>query len=130
MRALASALAAGRIGKLRHIIASDKGYYGGYGLMNIGTHLVNNLLELCGRCRAVSAVALTAGRPISPQDVVPAPSGMGFIAGWARTAAAEPLSHPCVLHWRSSGHDNCAAGRRQKFNGSAVRGQARASPRP
>jgi predicted dehydrogenase len=86
MRALASALAAGRIGKLRHIIASDKGYYGGYGLMNIGTHLVNNILHLAGHCRAVSAVATTGGRPITPQDVLPSPSGMGFIAGESITA--------------------------------------------
>ena len=69
------------MGRLRHIIASDKGYYGGYGLMNIGTHLVNNILHFAGHCRSVSATATTAGRPITPHDVLPSPSGMGFIAG-------------------------------------------------
>ena len=54
---------------------------GGYGFMNIGTHLVNNILHFAGHCRSVSAIALTAGKPITPQDVVPSPSGMGFIAG-------------------------------------------------
>ena len=54
---------------------------GGYGLMNIGTHLVNNILHFAGHCRSVSATATTAGRPITPHDVLPSPSGMGFIAG-------------------------------------------------
>ena len=52
--------------------------------MNIGTHLVNNLLELAGRCRSVSATATTGGRAITPEDVVPAPSGMGYIGARAR----------------------------------------------
>jgi predicted dehydrogenase len=82
LRAVAHQLARGRVGKLRHLFASDKGYYGGYGLMNIGTHLVNNLLELAGRCRTVSATATVGGRAITPHDVVAAPSGMGFIGKW------------------------------------------------
>ena len=86
LRTIKHALAAGRIGKLRHIIASDKGYYGGYGLMNIGTHLVNNMLEIAGHVRRVAAVATTGGRPITPHDVLPAPSGMGVIAGENITA--------------------------------------------
>jgi predicted dehydrogenase len=76
LRTVQRELAAGRIGKLRHIVASDKGYYGGYGLMNIGTHLVNNMLGL----------ATTGGRPITPHDVLPSPAGMGIIAGENITA--------------------------------------------
>eukprot|EP01050_Picozoa_sp_SAG11_P014434 SAG11_NODE_1780_length_4264_cov_3.335654_1_plen_451_part_00 len=86
LRTVQRELAAGRIGKLRHIFASDKGYYGGYGLMNIGTHLVNNMLGLAGHVRSVTAVATTGGRPITPHDVLPSPSGMGIIAGENITA--------------------------------------------
>ena len=89
MQAMARALREGRIGTLRHIVASGKGYYGGYGLMNIGTHLLNGVLELAGPCRRVTASALTDGRPITPGDVVPSPSGMGTIAGEHITAVLE-----------------------------------------
>ncbi len=41
LQAVARAHWEGRIGSLRHVIASGKGYYGGYGLMNIGTHVLN-----------------------------------------------------------------------------------------
>ena len=60
MRAMARAYAAGRIGKLRYIYASDKGYYGGYGLMNIGVHLLNYVIKFAGHCRSLTATALTA----------------------------------------------------------------------
>lgn len=86
MRAVKKAFLEGRIGELRYVTASDKGYYGGYGLMNIGTHLINAMLELTGPCREVSAVALTGGRPITPEDVRQAPAGMGAIAGEHITA--------------------------------------------
>jgi len=89
MRAVAQALREGRIGKLHYLTASGKGYYGGYGLMNIGTHLLNSLLELGGPCRRVSAIALTDGRPITPADVLQSPSGMGTIAGEHITATLE-----------------------------------------
>ena len=89
LRAVASAVRDGRIGELRHMVASGKGYYGGYGLMNIGTHLINDMLELAGHCRRVTANALTDGHPIRPEDVVPSPSGMGTIAGEHITATLE-----------------------------------------
>ena len=87
MRTLAKALEEGRIGELRHIWASGKGYYGGYGLMNIGTHSLNNILKFGGRCRSVTAQLSTDGHPITPENVVPSPSGMGTIAGENITAA-------------------------------------------
>lgn len=93
LRAVAQALGEGRIGSVRYLTASDKGYYGGYGLMNIGCHLINNLLELAGPCRGVSAVALTGDRLITPEDVVQSPLGMGTIAGEHITA---------VLHFDES----------------------------
>ncbi|MCB0127396.1 MAG: Gfo/Idh/MocA family oxidoreductase [Caldilineaceae bacterium] len=89
IRAVTEALRAGRIGKLHYLTASGKGYYGGYGLMNIGTHLINSLLEFTGPCRRVAAVATTAGRPITPADVLQSPSGMGIIAGEHITATLE-----------------------------------------
>ncbi|MCY3722471.1 MAG: Gfo/Idh/MocA family oxidoreductase, partial [Candidatus Poribacteria bacterium] len=41
MQALSQAFDAGKIGDLRYMYGSGKGYYGGYGLMNIGTIGVN-----------------------------------------------------------------------------------------
>lgn len=89
MRAVSKAVKEGRIGKLRHICVSGKGYYGGYGLMNIGTHLINYVLEVAGHCKRVSASALTDGKPIGPEDVLPSPGGMGSIAGEHITATLE-----------------------------------------
>lgn len=86
LRALASVYEAGKIGELRYIYASGKGYYGGYGLLNIGTHLLTHVTKFGGHCRRVSAQATTAGRPITPEDVVPSPSGMGTMAGEYITA--------------------------------------------
>lgn len=89
MQAVAKALAEGRIGSLRHIHAHGKNYYGGYNLMNIGTHIINNMLKVAGPCRSVVATATTAGRPIAPTDVVPSPQGMGTIAGEHITATLD-----------------------------------------
>ena len=89
MRTVAQAVADGRIGQLRQVNASGKGYYGGYGLMNIGTHSLNSMMKLTGRCRRVFATAITDGRPITPDSVVPSPSGMGTIAGESISAHLE-----------------------------------------
>ena len=89
MSAMSRALTEGRIGKLRYIQASGKGYYGGYGLMNIGTHLLSYITKFAGHCRRVSAIALTDGWPITPYDVVPSPQGMGTIAGEHITATLQ-----------------------------------------
>ena len=83
------AFAEGRIGQLRYIYGGGKGYYGGYGLMNIGTHMLNSILKFSGHCRSVVATALTDGHSITPHDVVPSPSGMGTIAGENITANLE-----------------------------------------
>lgn len=93
MRAITLAVAQGRIGELRHMSATGKGYYGGFELMNIGTHTINLMLALTPRCRHVTAVATAAGRPITPQDVRWAPQGMGAIAGEHITAALH-FDHP------------------------------------
>ena len=84
-----AALDEGRIGRLRYIYASGKGYYGGYGVMNIAVHTLNFVTKLAGPCRSVSATAVTNGRSITPEDVVPSPSGMGTIAGENITAVLE-----------------------------------------
>ena len=86
LQAVKRALQMGHIGRLRQIVGSGKGYYGGYGLMNIGTHSINAMLELTGHCRRVWADIRTNGKPIEPKDVLPAPSGMGTIAGEDITA--------------------------------------------
>jgi predicted dehydrogenase len=89
MRALLRLVEDGRVGQIHHIEANCKGYYGGFGLMNLGTHLINAFLTLAGHCRSVVASATTAGRPITPEDVVPSPVGMGTIAGERITATLE-----------------------------------------
>ena len=81
MRAMARAYDEGRIGQLRYLYACSKGYYGGYGLMNIGVHQLNDLITFAGHCRSLTATALTDGHLITPEDVVPSPNGMGTIAG-------------------------------------------------
>ena len=80
-QAINHAYQAGQIGELRYIYASGKGYYGGFGLMEIGTHLLTHVIKFGGDCRSVTAYATTRGRPITPQDVLPAPRGNGIIAG-------------------------------------------------
>lgn len=89
MRAVRSALAAGRIGSVRYLHGSGKGYHGGYGLMNIGTHTVNNMLAVAGACRALSAACLSDGHPVGPHDAVEAAGGMGLVAGEHITAVLE-----------------------------------------
>ncbi len=80
---------AGDIGELRHIYASGKGYYGGFGLMEIGTHLLTHMIKFGGDCRSVTAHATTRGRSITPNDVLPAPRGNGIIAGDNVTASLQ-----------------------------------------
>ena len=81
MRAMALALEEGRIGELRHMNAGSQGYYGGYGILNVGGHLLSDMTKVAGYVRSVVATASTDGRPITPADVVPSPNGMGTIAG-------------------------------------------------
>ncbi len=89
MNAIFNAIQAGKIGELRHLNASGKGYYGGYGLMNIGTHAVNAMLRVTGRCKSVTALALTGGHRATPEDVIPAAGGMGTVLGERITATLE-----------------------------------------
>ena len=89
MVAVKESVSNGLIGEPIHILASGKGYYGGYGLMNIGTHLLNGTIGIAGHCSAVTAVAVTAGHPVEPEDVVHAPNGMGPIVGERITATLE-----------------------------------------
>ena len=80
---------AGEIGELRYIYASGKGYYGGFGLMEIGTHLLTSMIKYGGHCQSLTAHATTRGRPITPRDVLPAPRGNGTIAGDHVTATLQ-----------------------------------------
>lgn len=89
MRGLIGALEAGRIGQLRHVQGSGKGYYAGYGLMNIGTHMLTNMSAVAGPCRSVMAAGAVAGRRVAPEDVLMAPGGMGVVTGERLTAVLE-----------------------------------------
>ena len=88
-RAAAAAVADGLIGDVIHASARGKGYYGGYGIMNIGCHLLTGAQAFLGRCRRVTASLRTDGRPITPDDVVPSPNGMGTVAGERVSAELE-----------------------------------------
>ena len=88
-RAAAAAVADGLIGEVVHALARGKGYYGGYGIMNIGCHLLTGAQAFLGRCRRVTASLRTDGRPIAPGDVVRSPNGMGTIAGERLSAELE-----------------------------------------
>ena len=79
IRTMLQALQSGRIGEVRFINGSGKGYYAGYGIMNIGTHVLTNMIKFGGHVQSVTATALTDGHLITPEDVVPSPSGMGTI---------------------------------------------------
>lgn len=88
-RAAVTAVADGLIGQIVHVLARGKGYYGGYGIMNIGCHLLTGAQAFVGRCRRVTASLRTGGRPVTPDDVVPSPNGMGTIAGERLSAELE-----------------------------------------
>ena len=81
IKAITRALNAGKIGELRYMYGSGKGYYGGYGLMNIGTHMLNNMLHFGKRCESVVAHLTTGGKSITPTDVVPSPRRHGGNCG-------------------------------------------------
>lgn len=89
IQAMSNAYNAGKIGGLRYMYGSGKGYYGGYGLMNIGTHMLNNMLHFGKRCKSVVSHLTTGGKSVTPEDVVPSPSGMGTIAGEYITATLQ-----------------------------------------
>lgn len=88
-QAISRVYQAGGIGELRYIYASGKGYYGGFGLMEIGTHLLTSMIKFGGHCQSVAAHATTRGRSITPRDVLPAPRGNGTIVGDKVTATLE-----------------------------------------
>ena len=71
------------------IHSSNKGYYGGYGLINIGTHKVNDMFKLAGPCRSVVSQATTNGCHITPHDVRQSLGGMGTIVGQHITATLQ-----------------------------------------
>ena len=89
MRAIVRALEAGQIGEVQHIHGYGKAYYGGYDLMNIGTHMINMILKVAGPCRAISATAKTGGGNITRDDVLHSPLGMGTIVGERLSAILE-----------------------------------------
>jgi len=72
---------AGEIGPLTSIKIRGKGYYGGYDMLNIGTHLLNATRRFAGDARSVVALCETGGRPTRAEDIVEGPYGFGLIAG-------------------------------------------------
>lgn len=80
-RKLQAMVRGGAIGDVKSVFLRGKGYYGGYELMNIGTHRFNAALAILGHPTSVLAHLTTGGRETAPEDVVLAPGGMGAIAG-------------------------------------------------
>ena len=89
IQAVANVLDEGKIGELRYIYACGKGYYAGYGLMNIGTHVINNMLRFGGHCRSVVTQATAGGRQLTLEDVIPSPAGMGTVVGEYTTSTLQ-----------------------------------------
>lgn len=89
IEAVAKTFDEGKIGELRYMYACGKGYYAGYGLMNIGTHVVNNMLRFGGHCKSVVTQATAGGRELKPEDVLPSPAGMGTVAGEYTTSTLQ-----------------------------------------
>ena len=89
IQTVAKTLDEGKIGELRYIYACGKGYYAGYGLMNIGTHVVNNMLRFGGHCKSVVTQATAGGRELIPEDVLTSPAGMGTVTGEYTTSTLQ-----------------------------------------
>ena len=89
MKAVKAAMGEGKIGQLQSVAGSGKGYYAGYGLMNIGTHVLNAMIGVAGPVRALTAIAQVDGRPVQPEDVLVAADGMGYVVGEDITAGIE-----------------------------------------
>lgn len=89
LQAISKLLDEGKIGELRYMYACGKGYYAGYGLMNIGTHVVNNMLRFGGHCRSIVTQATAGGRQLLPEDVIPSPAGMGTVVGEYTTSTLQ-----------------------------------------
>jgi predicted dehydrogenase len=71
----------GAIGPLTSFKLRGKGYYGGYDMVNIGTHLLNGTRRFSGEARSVTAMLTTGGRPTTGEDVIAGPYGFGWTAG-------------------------------------------------
>jgi len=70
---------AGDIGEPVYIQSSGKGYYGGYGIMNIGTHILDQVRNFAGTPEWCFAHETVNGRDITPEDIVLGPGGMGLM---------------------------------------------------
>ena len=73
----------------RYLVAAGKGYYGGYDLMNIGTHVINSIFEIAGCCIRVSLAAMIGGQRPVTANVGSSPNGMGTIIGENITSILE-----------------------------------------
>ncbi len=74
-------LAEGAIGELRGLRGACKGYYGGFGMMETGTHILDQMRNFGGQVEWVQARVSVRGRDITAQDVAQAPRGLGLVAG-------------------------------------------------
>ncbi len=76
-----SLIAAGAIGELHTLRGAGKGYYGGFGMMETGTHILDQMRNFGGDATWVHAHVTVRGRDITAADVGQAPRGLGLVAG-------------------------------------------------
>ncbi len=76
----------GFIGEVRAVRGSNKGYEAGYGLMNMGSHLLDAMRILFGDVEWVWAHLRTDGRPVTAEDIEPdGHRGTGYTVGQTAT---------------------------------------------
>jgi predicted dehydrogenase len=81
-RELQHRIAQGDIGQVVEVHLGGKGYYGGYGLLDVGTHALNSLRGYVNsEFDWVHGRLETGGRPTQPEDIIIAPNHFGVIAG-------------------------------------------------
>ena len=74
-------LASGAIGELRCIRAACKGYYGGFGMMETGTHMLDQVRNFGGEIDWMQGRVSVQGRDVTAADIAQSPRGLGLVAG-------------------------------------------------
>ena len=79
----------GYIGQPQMVRIRDKGYYGGYSVLQQGCHALAWAASIFGPARSVSTHMTTDGRPTTVEDVYEGPVGYGLICGEKHTSIYE-----------------------------------------
>ena len=88
-RKLRELVAQGFIGEPKTLRIRDKGYYGGYSVLQQGCHALAWAVSLFGPARAVSTHMLNDGHPTTVDEVFYGPVGYGLVCGENHTSVYE-----------------------------------------